>query len=73
MMFRSRRPRRHKREVVIDPSLYDLDRVEVLRGPKNVVRVRFDGRTVKLVTNQPNLQALGAALRPCFPEPTAAV
>ncbi len=44
-------------KVVIDPTLYDLNRVEVLRGPQGyAARLgRPMGGTVKLVTNQPNL------------------
>jgi iron complex outermembrane receptor protein len=49
-------------KVVIDPSLYDLDRVEVLRGPQGTLYGSGSmGGTVKLVTNQPNLQALGGS------------
>ncbi len=43
--------------VVIDPSLYDLSRVEVLRGPQGTLYGASSmGGTVKLVTNQPNLE-----------------
>ncbi len=41
--------------VVIDPSLYDLSRVEVLRGPQGTLYGASSmGGTVKLITNQPN-------------------
>jgi outer membrane receptor protein involved in Fe transport len=43
-------------KVVIDPSLYDLNRVEVLRGPQGTLYGAGSmGGTVKLVTNQPDL------------------
>lgn len=43
-------------KVVIDPSLYDLARVEVLRGPQGTLYGSSSmGGTIKLVTNQPNL------------------
>lgn len=45
-------------KVVIDPSLYDLNRIEVLRGPQGTLYGAGSmGGTVKLVTNQPNLAA----------------
>jgi len=41
--------------VVIDPSLYDLDRIEVLRGPQGTLFGSGSmGGTVRLITNQPN-------------------
>jgi iron complex outermembrane receptor protein len=43
-------------KVVIDPDLYDLNRVEVLRGPQGTLYGSGSmGGTVKLVTNQPKL------------------
>jgi iron complex outermembrane receptor protein len=43
-------------KVVIDPNLYDLNRVEVLRGPQGTLYGSGSmGGTVKLVTNQPKL------------------
>jgi outer membrane receptor protein involved in Fe transport len=43
-------------KVVIDPDLYDLNRVEVLRGPQGTLYGAGSmGGTVKLVTNQPKL------------------
>ena len=43
-------------KVVIDPNLYDLDRVEVLRGPQGTLYGSGSmGGTVKLVTTQPKL------------------
>jgi iron complex outermembrane recepter protein len=42
-------------KVVIDPSLYDLNRVEVLRGPQGTLYGSGSmGGTIKLVTNQPD-------------------
>ena len=42
-------------KVVIDPDLFDLNRVEVLRGPQGTLYGSGSmGGTVKLVTNQPN-------------------
>ncbi len=42
-------------KVVIDPSLYDLNRVEVLRGPQGTLYGAGSmGGTVKLITNQPD-------------------
>jgi len=43
-------------KVVISPALYDLSRVEVLRGPQGTLYGSGSmGGTVKLITNQPNL------------------
>jgi iron complex outermembrane recepter protein len=43
-------------KVVIDPDLYDLNRVEVLRGPQGTLYGSGSmGGTVKLVTNEPVL------------------
>jgi iron complex outermembrane receptor protein len=41
--------------VVIDPTLYDVNRVEVLRGPQGTLYGSSSmGGTIKLVTNQPD-------------------
>src|SRR6202044_3729021 len=42
-------------KTVIDPSLYDLNRVEVLRGPQGTLYGAGSmGGTVKLISNHPN-------------------
>ncbi len=46
-------------KVVIDPDLFDLNRVEVLRGPQGTLYGSGSmGGTVKLVTNEPKLNVL---------------
>lgn len=48
-------------KVVIDPNLYDLDRVEVLRGPQGTLYGSSSmGGTVKLVPNLPQLGTFDA-------------
>ena len=43
-------------KVVIDPDLFDLNRVEVLRGPQGTLYGAGSmGGTIKLLTNEPNL------------------
>jgi iron complex outermembrane receptor protein len=47
--------------VVIDPDLYDLNRIEILRGPQGTLFGSGSmGGTVRLITNQPNLSQLQA-------------
>ncbi len=42
--------------VVIDPDLYDLNRIEILRGPQGTLfGSGAMGGTVRMITNQPNL------------------
>jgi len=42
--------------VVIDPDLYDLNRIEVLRGPQGTLFGSSSmGGTVRIITNQPDL------------------
>ena len=44
-------------KVVVDPDLFDLARVEVLRGPQGTLYGAGSmGGTIKLVTNQPDLR-----------------
>jgi len=43
-------------KVVIDPDLYDVNRIEVLRGPQGTLYGSGSmGGTIKIVTNQPKL------------------
>jgi len=43
-------------KVVIDPDFYDVDRIEVLRGPQGTLYGSGSmGGTIKIVTNQPKL------------------
>ncbi|MGH8208498.1 MAG: TonB-dependent receptor plug domain-containing protein, partial [Steroidobacteraceae bacterium] len=47
-------------KVVIDPSLFDLNRVEILRGPQGTLYGSGSmGGTIKLVTNQPDSAHFG--------------
>ena len=49
-------------KVVIDPSLYDLNRVEILRGPQGTLYGSGSmGGTIKLVTNQPDPTAFAVS------------
>jgi iron complex outermembrane recepter protein len=49
-------------KVVIDPDLFDLNRVEVLRGPQGTLYGSGSmGGTIKLVTNQPVLNTFQGA------------
>jgi iron complex outermembrane receptor protein len=46
-------------KVVIDPDLYDLDRVEVLRGPQGTLYGASSmGGTIKLIPNGPQLNTI---------------
>jgi len=48
-------------KVVIDPNLYDLNRVEVLRGPQGTLYGSGSmGGTIKVITNQPDPSAFDA-------------
>ena len=50
-------------KVVIDPDLFDLNRVEVLRGPQGTLYGSGSmGGTVKLVTNSPQLDQFSAVV-----------
>ncbi len=49
-------------KVVIDPNLYDLNRVEVLRGPQGTLYGAGSmGGTIKLIPNAPNLQEFASS------------
>jgi iron complex outermembrane recepter protein len=49
-------------KVVIDPNLYDLNRIEVLRGPQGTLYGSGSmGGTIKLVPNAPNPNAFDAS------------
>src|ERR1700691_68886 len=49
-------------KVVIDPSLYDLNRAEMLRGPQGTLYGAGSmGGTVKLITTHPDTQAFHAS------------
>jgi outer membrane receptor protein involved in Fe transport len=48
--------------VVIDPALYDLNRIEILRGPQGTLFGSGSmGGTVRLITNQPDLKEFHAS------------
>jgi len=50
--------------VVIDPDLYDLSRVEILRGPQGTLFGSGSmGGTVRLISNQPNLTELQSTVQ----------
>ncbi len=49
-------------KVVVDPDLYDLDRVEVLRGPQGTLYGASSmGGTIRLVLPEPQLQKFSAS------------
>jgi iron complex outermembrane recepter protein len=54
-------------KVAIDPDLYDLSRVEVLRGPQGTLYGSGSmGGTIKLVTNQPDLDHFSSSVQGSF-------
>jgi iron complex outermembrane receptor protein len=49
-------------KVVIDPNLYDVNRVEILGGPQGTLYGSGSmGGTIKVITNQPNLNSFQAS------------
>ena len=51
-------------KVVIDPDLYDIQRVEVLRGPQGTLYGSGSmGGTIKVITNQPKLGAVEGSVQ----------
>jgi iron complex outermembrane recepter protein len=51
-------------KVVIDPDLYDVSRVEVLRGPQGTLYGSGSmGGTVKIITNQPQLNTFEGSVQ----------
>jgi outer membrane receptor protein involved in Fe transport len=51
-------------KVVIDPNLYDIERVEVLRGPQGTLYGSGSmGGTVKVITNQPKLRTFEGSVQ----------
>ena len=54
-------------KTVIDPSLYDLARIEVLRGPQGTLYGAGSmGGTIKLITNQPDTHAFAGSAQGIF-------
>src|ERR1700692_1881612 len=54
-------------KIVISPALYDLSRVEVLRGPQGTLYGSGSmGGTIKVVPNAPNLNAFDASAEATF-------
>jgi iron complex outermembrane receptor protein len=50
--------------VVIDPDLYDLSRIEILRGPQGTLFGSGSmGGTVRLISNQPNLSEVQSSVQ----------
>jgi len=51
-------------KVVIDPNLYDVDRIELLRGPQGTLYGSGSmGGTVRLITNAPQLNTFGGSVQ----------
>ncbi len=51
-------------KVVIDPDLYDIDRVEILRGPQGTLYGSGSmGGTIKVITSQPKLGVFEGSLQ----------
>jgi iron complex outermembrane recepter protein len=59
-------------KVVIDPNLYDVNRIEVLRGPQGTLYGSGSmGGTIKIVTNQPKLDTFEGSAQVTAPTPRA--
>lgn len=51
-------------KVVIDPNLYDVDRIELLRGPQGTLYGSGSmGGTVRVITSQPKLDSLEGSVQ----------
>ena len=51
-------------KVVIDPNLYDIDRIEVLRGPQGTLYGSGSmGGTVRVITNEPKLNTFEGSVQ----------
>ncbi len=51
-------------KVVIDPTLYDVDRIELLRGPQGTLYGSGSmGGTVRVITNQPKLDTFQGSVQ----------
>jgi outer membrane receptor protein involved in Fe transport len=54
-------------QAIIDPKMYDLERVEVLRGPQGTLYGSSSmGGTIRLITRQPELGEFSASVSPSF-------
>lgn len=54
-------------KVVIDPSLYDINRIEVLRGPQGTLYGAGSmGGTIRIITNKPQLHTFAASTQATF-------
>jgi iron complex outermembrane recepter protein len=48
----------------VDPNLYDLNRIEVLRGPQGTLYGASSmGGTIRVITNEPNTHEFGASVQ----------
>ena len=57
-------------KVVIDPNLYDIDRVELLRGPQGTLYGSGSmGGTVRVITNEPQLGTFAGSVRHALGHP----